>query len=923
MVKFGELRIQQLKKELEERNLPISGQKADLQARLREAMEADGINVDEFEFVGPETSTKVEEKVEEQRTSSSVDMNTLLVAIKQIIAENTSQIAENAVQTENRLAQQIAENISQITENVVQTENRLAQQMTQIAENTSQLESRLTQQITENTTQLQKQVQEKFSKFEDELSTLKNGEENLKSEVLQLSNRVRELQLHGLAPSTNNQRLKAPTFDGSIPFQIFKLQFEKTATANNWNAADKVASLFVSLKGPAAEILQTIPDCERDNYEALMSAIERRYGSEHRKQIYQIELQNRGQKMNESLQEFATEIERLAHLANADAPVDYIERVKIQCFINGIRDVDTKRATYALPKRTFAETVSHALTQETASLLSKPAHKVQRVEMEQPALMEEILKTLKTIAAQRVNTTGRCFNCRKAGHFARNCKIKVNPSKWKQPTEHRKRIHHKNADALSHRPCPLEFKHCSKSEGKEGIIDVRSLNIEPEDDWTPHRIRINQLEDPDLAKLVMAKENGVRPPKEQISSESPTAKAYWAQWNSINLVNGYLHRTWESEDGKQSRLLIIVPKSMIPKVLKEYHNGPSGGHLGITKTIEKIKQRFYWIGCRDSIAEWISNCVECMAAKGPKAKSRGRLQQYNVGSPFERVAMDVAGPFPTSTAGNKYLLVVMDYFSKWPEVYALPNQEAKTVAEAFVENWITRFGVPVELHSDQGRNFESSIFQEVCTLLGIHKTRTTALYPQSDGMVERFNRTLEEHLRKIVDKDQRNWDKCIQMFLLAYRSAKHETTGYTPAKIIFGSDLRLPADLKIRTNPTAVRNDGDYCSALKEEMNELHLMVRQHTHLMSNKMKDRFDQAANSKGFEEGDLVLLYNPLRKKGLSPKLQTAWEGPYMVMKRLNDVVYRIQRNGKARCKMKVVHLERLAPFGSRGFVPNRDD
>ncbi|XP_049307310.1 uncharacterized protein LOC125777132 [Bactrocera dorsalis] len=408
MVKFGELRIQQLKKELEGRNLPISGQKADLQARLREAMEADGINVDEFEFDGPETSTKVEEKVEEQRTSSSVDMNMLLVAIKQM--------AENAVQTENRLAHQIAENTSQL-------ESRLTQQ------------HRLVQQITENTIQLQKQVQEKFSKFEDELSTLKNDEENLKAEVLQLSNRVRELQLHGPAPSTNNQRLKAPTFDGSIPFQIFKLQFEKTATANNWNPADKVASLFVSLKGPAAEILQTIPDCERDNYEALMSAIERRYGSEHRKQIYQIELQNRGQKMNESLQEFATEIERLAHLANADAPVDYIERVKIQCFINGIRDVDTKRATYAMPKRTFAETVSHALTQETASVLSKPAPKVQRVEMEQPALMEEILKTLKTIAAPRVNTTGRCFNCGKADHFARNCNIKVNPSKRKQPTD--------------------------------------------------------------------------------------------------------------------------------------------------------------------------------------------------------------------------------------------------------------------------------------------------------------------------------------------------------------------------------------------------------------------------------------------------------------------------------------------------------
>ena len=100
-----------------------------------------------------------------------------------------------------------------------------------------------------------------------------------------------------------------------------------------------------------------------------------------------------------------------------------------------------------------------------------------------------------------------------------------------------------------------------------------------------------------------------------------------------------------------------------------------------------------------------------------------------MGSPFERIAMDVAGPFPTSSNGNKYVLVVMDYFSKWPEAYPLPNQETKTIADAVVQNWICRYGVPMEVHTDQGRNFEANVLQEICQLLGINKTRTTPLHP--------------------------------------------------------------------------------------------------------------------------------------------------------------------------------------------------
>ena len=114
------------------------------------------------------------------------------------------------------------------------------------------------------------------------------------------------------------------------------------------------------------------------------------------------------------------------------------------------------------------------------------------------------------------------------------------------------------------------------------------------------------------------------------------------------------------------------------------------------------------------------------------------MGQYNVGAPMERLALDVLGPLPISNAGNKYQLIVADYFTKWPEAYPLPNQEATTVAEVVVNEFVCRFGVPLEIHSDQGRNFESAAFTEMCNLIGM-KTRTTPLHPQSDGMVERFN----------------------------------------------------------------------------------------------------------------------------------------------------------------------------------------
>ena len=226
-----------------------------------------------------------------------------------------------------------------------------------------------------------------------------------------------------------------------------------------------------------------------------------------------------------------------------------------------------------------------------------------------------------------------------------------------------------------------------------------------------------------------------------------------------------------------------------------------------------------------------------------------------------------------------------------------------------VDGFFCRFGMPNELHSDQGSNFESALFRECCQLLGIRKTRTTPLHPESDGMVERFNRTLVQEMAKRCRHGQTDWDQHIPTILMAYRSAEHEATGYTPAQLMIGRDLRLPLDLLIERPP----DDQDECTTSefvrrqRDRMCTVRAQVEGNLKISADTMKQRKDIKATVESLGEDDQVWLYNPKRKKGQSPKLSSPWEGPYRVVKRLSAVTYRIQRNRHSACK--VVHFNRL--------------
>lgn len=410
------------------------------------------------------------------------------------------------------------------------------------------------------------------------------------------------------------------------------------------------------------------------------------------------------------------------------------------------------------------------------------------------------------------------------------------------------------------------------------------------------------------------------------TSVGRSARIYWSYWDALILEDGLLHKRWEAPNLRISFLQLIVPRKRVKEILEQAHSVKeileqadfsSGGHFGVNKTLEKIRKRFYWATCKQDIENWCSSCKIYAAKRGPSGKGKSPLQIFNVGIPLERVQMDVLGSLPPTFSGNRYLLVIVDCFTKWVEAFPLKNIRTKSVAEIFVSQFISRHGVPSEIHTDQGKNFESKLFSELTELLGIKKTRITPFHPQSDGQVERQHQTISNYLSKFISENQRDWDRWIPMFLLAYRSSKHESTGVTPAELYFARDLRLPLNLLRENPPVHLEEDShstkSYVQKLKDKLEAIHLGFRNRLNIKSSRVKTWYNKKARQTLFDEGQKVWLWNPRRVKDRTPKLQSNWESSYSVFKKLSEVVYCIQKSPRHR--KKIVHADCLAPFFER--------
>lgn len=474
---------------------------------------------------------------------------------------------------------------------------------------------------------------------------------------------------------------------------------------------------------------------------------------------------------------------------------------------------------------------------------------------------------------------------------------------------------HSNADSLSRRPCEPGCTHCSR---REPAVSCQRLQVRGDPEETGEQWGKDQRSDAELGPVIAwLEESSERPSWESISPEGPVTKCLMEQWELLRLEEGVLQRRWVDAKRGEDRWLVVVPRARREELLREMHEGNTSGHSGIKRTLCRLRQRVYWVGLRQDVQEWCRSCKVCAAKKGPARKTRAPLQLYQAGAPLQRMAVDIAGPFTRTHRGNRFICVAMDYFTKWPEACALPNHEAETVADFLVTQVFTRFGVPGELHSDQGREFESRVFKECCRLLGVDKTRTTPLHPQSDGMVERYNATLVGQLARYCEEGQQDWDEWLPYVLMAYRAAEHEATHFTPARLMFGREMRLPVDLALGRPPDAglPTVQSEYAVALQRRLEDARQRVSGNLKLAGHSMWQRYQQRVREATYSPGEQVWLHNPRRRRGLSPKLQSPWEGPYTVAEALSAVTYRLAPAG-GHGKSKVVHVDRLWKYAGDG-------
>ncbi len=362
----------------------------------------------------------------------------------------------------------------------------------------------------------------------------------------------------------------------------------------------------------------------------------------------------------------------------------------------------------------------------------------------------------------------------------------------------------------------------------------------------------------------------------------------------------------ENPDGDEEPVKrLVVPKNRRTNLLSLAHSSPFSAHLGRKRTLERLNRRFYWPGMSTDVKQLLQECVECQ--KGNRSKL-GKVPLINlpvIGTPFDRVAMDIVGPLPMTERKNRYVLTLMDMATRYPEALPLRRIDTETVADALIQ-FFARFGLPKELLSDRGSNFTSQLMKEVNKRLGITQIFASPYHPETNGMLERWHSTLKAMMRK-SGKGRKEWDLLLPMLLFAYREATHEATGFSPFELLFGRQVRGPLDLVkeqwegIENFPLSV---GNYLSNLYDKMKSMADIAKERDQAAKQKYKEFYDKGTRPRFFEEGESVLLLMP---DGHS-KLEACYSGPFTIERKISPVTYQIATPGRGK-KCKIVHVNLL--------------
>ena len=429
---------------------------------------------------------------------------------------------------------------------------------------------------------------------------------------------------------------------------------------------------------------------------------------------------------------------------------------------------------------------------------------------------------------------------------------------------HRSGKHNANADALSRCPLPT----CTDDHPTAEVVAALSGTELQTDGAEEDNLAALQQVDEELKPIIVYLTTGVLPEDDKHARQvTLTAPRYM-------MLDGILYRV---ED--DSSLRVVPPHSCRRALFDAVHSGKFGAHLGDLKVHSELRKHYWWEGMRRDITQWTRACLTCATYQTGR-RVKPPLTPLPVSGAFDRIGVDVL-QLPRTKRGNRYAVVFVDYLTKWPEVFAVADQTSVTIARLLVEEVVSRHGVPTDVLSDRGKAFLSGLMQEVGLLLGYRKVNTTAYHPQTDSLVERYNRTLIGMLAKTVDKGGVEWDERLPYVLFAYRASQQLSTKESPFYLLYGRDPRLPVPSVLSPAKTRTMVDlREYGIELHDKMSTAWELARQAVKRAQKRQKDHYDRGTTTLPFREGERVYLYKPMEKTGAARKLARAFHGPYRV-------------------------------------------
>ena len=435
-----------------------------------------------------------------------------------------------------------------------------------------------------------------------------------------------------------------------------------------------------------------------------------------------------------------------------------------------------------------------------------------------------------------------------------------------------------NADALSRNPCGPAPEDPSVEEVSVGNVHSHLeaselLAIRPSNCLSTTDFAVEQCRDGELREIVNFLQDGTLP------TDSKLARKLAAQAESFTLIEGILYFI-DSRRGDRKRC--AVPKHLRQKVMDDSHRGPMSGHFSGPKLYQALMRHWWWPGMYSDVISHCTACPQCAIVNSSGRVNRPPLHPIPVSRPFQILGVDIMD-LPKTESGNRHVIVFQDFLTKFPLVFATPDQKAIRIARLLAEEVVPLFGVPECLLSDRGTNLLSHLMKDLCEMLGIRKLNTTAYHPQCDGMVERFNRTLKTMLQKHASRFGNQWDKYLAGVLWAYRNTPHDSTKEKPSYLLYGIDLRTPTEAAfLPSTPQQLTDVTDYREELTLSLASARELAAASIRKAQQRYKSGYDKKV-TKGlkFQVGDWVLVHFPAEETGKARKLARPWHGPYRVV------------------------------------------